>query len=49
MKRRKLSKWLAGALALFLILGSVSLGFAETSNTVTTNQVDSYEKPLPRN
>ncbi len=49
MKRRKLSKWLAGALALFLILGSVSLGFAETSNTVTTNQGDSYEKPLPRN
>lgn len=48
MKRGKLSQLFASALALTLIMGTISFGYAGSS-TITTNQGDSYEKPLPRN
>ncbi len=48
MNRGRLSQLFAAALALTLIMGTISFGYAESS-TITTNQGDSYEKPLPRN
>nr|WP_315019963.1 M14 family zinc carboxypeptidase [uncultured Aminipila sp.] len=48
MKRDRLSQLFSAALALTLIMGTISFGYAGSS-TITTNQGDSYEKPLPRN
>lgn len=48
MKKRRLSKLFAVAIAVTLIMGTISFGYGDSS-TITTNQGDSYEKPLPRN